>query len=103
METLVAIGNGWRYLRSMRGLVVALALLVGFTAADAKEADLVKLRAPAAKAAAKPAAKKSAPTRAKKKPQPVRKTLAKPKPKPKQKAKAKAKDEAEEVRLRPMP
>jgi hypothetical protein len=81
----------------MRALVVALALLVGFTTADAKEADLVKLRDHTPKAAAKPTAKKTSPTRAKKKP-PARKTVAKSKPK-----KKKAKAESEEVRLRPMP
>jgi hypothetical protein len=80
----------------MRALIVALALLVGFTSADAREADLVKLR----DTAAKPAPKKSSTMRAKKKPQPVRRTIAKPKPKPKKK---KAKEESEEVRLRPMP
>jgi hypothetical protein len=84
----------------MRAVIVALALLVGFTAADAKQADLVKLRDSTPKAAAKPTAKKASPTRAKKKPQPARKTIAK---KPSPKKKKKAKSESEEVRLRPMP
>lgn len=80
----------------MRAVVVALALLVGFTSADAR--DLVQLREPA-QAAAKPAPKKSS-ARAKKKPQPVRKSVAKSKAKPKVKKKH---VESEEVRLRPMP